>query len=309
MAIKNTILRRSFDSQFTPAAPGVAAQLRLKLKVMLMAVDPGGRTARDGYRYGSANFDENDKQTSDNIHAIRSWKKDEFRAFETDFKLAAERGWNNQIILLPPDADAPAGLSDDDYRQLILRPGLAAHVACSLEIQIVRSGTGIVPRAIIDVARLLFDDDDTARSHHFMITNKDVKFSTNYFKNIAFKQVVAAHEVGHWLGPDAYDADGSFQHVDYAAARARNLPVNADEEYGTTATRSMSIMGRGCVANDYDATPWLARIKEHTGVADGWRFIHRIRFNNGAAPVPARQVRLTTGPSASRQPAAPRRLT
>ena len=301
MAIKSVILRRSFDSLFTPATPGVAAQLRLRLKVMLMPVDPGGRTAKDGYRYGSKNFDEGDTRTTDNVHAIKSWKKDEFRAFELNFKRAAELGWNNQIILLPPSDEGRNGLSDTDYKQFILRPGLAAHVACSLEVQIVRSGEGIVPRAIIEAVQLVFDAD-TARSHHFVITNRDVTHSTSYFKGIAYSQITAAHEVGHWLGPDAYAADGTFQHVDYEAARARNLPMNADEEYGLTATRSMSIMGRGPIATEYDAMPWLARIQEHTGVADGWRYIHRIRFNNGVAPVSARQTRLTGGPSMPKPP-------
>lgn len=305
MAIQSVILRRSFDSQFTPAGPGVAAQLRLKLKVMLTRVDPGGRTAKDGRRYGSKNFDEANTQTDDDVHAIQSWKKDEFRAFELDFKRAAELGWNNQIILLPPSDEGPGRLSDGDYRQFILRSGLAAHVACSLEVQLVRSGDGIVPRAIIQAVRLVFDDD-VARSHHFVVTNKDVTQSTSYFKGIAFRQIAAAHEVGHWLGPDAYDSDGAFQHIDYAAARARNLPRNADEEYGVNGTRSMSIMGRGSVATEYDATPWLARIKEHTGVADGWRYIHRIHFGNGAAPISARQTRMTGGPPAVK-PAGARR--
>jgi hypothetical protein len=153
---------------------------------------------------------------------------------------------------------------------------------------------------------LLFDDDDTARSHQLMITNKDINFSTSYFKGIAYRQIVAAHEVGHWLGPSPWEPEGTFQHIDYEAARARNLPINADEEYGLTGMRSMSIMGRGPVATAYDAVPWLARIKEHTGVVTGWRYIHRIRFNNGVAPVSARQARLLAGPQMPRA-AVPRR--
>jgi hypothetical protein len=64
-------------------------------------------------------------------------------------------------------------------------------------------------------------------------------------------------------------------------------------------------MGGGSLATEYDAAPWLNRVRRHTGALFGWQFVHRSRFV-GLAPVSARQQRLTAQatPAPSASPAA-----
>ncbi len=308
MTIRRLIAdRKTFNSTLDPARDGLAARLRLSLDMMLIPYDPANPSSANGYlapsaserfrRVGSVNFDETDK-SGDNTFPAQSWTTDGFATFCRNFKQTVERGWNNQIILLPPEGDGDGEMTDADFRQFIAGRTLPAHLVCSLEVNLVRWAAN---GARVRVAKLLAVSDQNYKAfpptvHHGLIDDRSLRSMTNQHKSgVQFTQAPAVHEVGHWLGHSPLSPDGVFQHVDFAAAKALGLPRNSEEEYGLTVRRARSIMGMGLVATEYDAAPWMTRARRHTGALYGWRYVHRIQFDSGSVPVSARQKRLLGG--------------
>lgn len=299
--------RKTFNSTLDPARDGLAAQLRLSLDIALIPYDPANPSSANGYlapsagerfrRVGSVNFDETEK-SPDNIFPAESWTTGGFATFCRNFKQTVERGWNNQIILLPPEGDGDGEMTDSDFRQFIADRTLPAHLVCSLEVNLVRR---LVHSVLIRVAKLLAVSDQSYEAfpptvHHGLLDDRSLRPRTNQHNSgVQFTQVPAVHEVGHWLGHSPLSPDGVFQHVDFAAAKARGLPPNSEEEYGLTVKRARSIMGMGLVATEHDAGPWMTRARRHTGALYGWRYVHRIQFDSGSVPVSARQKRLLGG--------------
>lgn len=252
--------------------------------------------------------------------AAQSWMRRDFAQYKIDFKRIVETSWNNQIILLPPE-DSKDGLSDADYMALVANPRMPAHVECSLSIRFVDNlGSA---NAAIQVVHLKRADDPTInrrvmplpgeeefRSRAWLITNEDIhrkKTSDYRWPNLPMSQVAAAHEIGHWLGRPTPlgNLDRYFGHID-GDKYAKTDPNYDQLQYGGTAGHYASLMGGGSLATEYDAAPWLNRVRRHTGALFGWQFVHRSRFV-GLVPVSARQQRLTAqaAPAPLASPAAP----
>ena len=256
--------------------------------------------------------------------AAQSWMRRDFAQYKIDFKRIVETSWNNQIILLPPE-DPKDGLSDADYMALVANPRMPAHVECSLSIRFVDNlGSA---NAAIQVVHLKRADDPTInrrvmplpgeeefRSRAWLITNEDIhrkKTSDYRWPNLPMSQVAAAHEIGHWLGRPTPlgNLDRYFGHID-GDKYAKTDPNYDQLQYGGTAGHYASLMGGGSLATEYDAAPWLNRVRRHTGALFGWQFVHRSRFV-GLVPVSARQQRLTAqaAPAPSASPRQRHRLT
>jgi hypothetical protein len=223
----------------------------------------------------------------------------EFNAFKIKFKQVVEASWNNQLILVPPDAGPDAdGLSDEDYLQLVGNTQVPAHVVCALDVELVPDTR--LGNSVIEIARLAKRENFAFRSYQFLITNEDVEFQSGRdgrWPSLRFNQVAAAHEVGHWLADErTNDPNRFFPHTDeeYCSKRSGHQ-ANDDCEYGHTPSKRTGLLGAGSVVTEYEAKPWLYRLMRHTHVLFGWKYVHRINFANGAIPVSARQKRLTSG--------------
>ena len=329
---RRIISEPNFTSTLTGARGGtVPAKLEIVLAVLLAPMDPKppynattsdapafigdlfSRELREAFWPSKANLNFNthlaatpdqvktgfvvDGSKEQTRFAAKSWMRRDFAQYKADFKRLVELSWNNQIILLPPE-DPKDGLSDADYMDLVANPRMPAHVECSLTIRFVDNlGSA---NAAIQVVHLKRKDDPTVnrrlmplpgeeefRSFAWLITNEDLHrkagLSGHRWPNIRTTQIAAAKD-----NPD-YD----------------------ELQYGGTAGHYASLMGGGSLATEYDAAPWLNRVRRHTGALFGWQFVHRSRFV-GLVPVSDRQKRLTTQTTPTPSPATdsrPTRLT
>jgi hypothetical protein len=66
---------------------------------------------------------------------------------------------------------------------------------------------------------------------------------------------------------------------------------NQDDEYGR-GVRRMALMGMGQLLTEFEARPWLERVRLHTDAMVGWETVHRVHFSRSKGPLPARQKRL-----------------
>ena len=112
MTIRHTIQQPNFDSVIEPARPDRAARLTIRLKVTLIPLDPSVpwvagsagtppshiATAASPVKYGLVNDYLNRRSVP-----RRSFTFAEWNSFGIAFKQAVERGWNNQLILLPEE--------------------------------------------------------------------------------------------------------------------------------------------------------------------------------------------------------------
>lgn len=306
MARRLKIQQGNFDSEFRPAGAGKPAELIIRLRVRLVARDPSVASppgqlvtnehlavTDDKRKFGRV------RDAQDMLFYARSWLTDEFAAFSAKFKRMVELVWNNQLVLLPPSvAESGDTMSDADYLEFISRRGLAAHVRCGMEIELVPSGGAATPHATMEVVQLHTRQGETQPPFPFRaiatrITNEDVEFTRP--PGQSFQHVTAAHEVGHWLGRDVpiTDSDRFLHHIDWQKCSAYpDYVPGSDCEYGRTLSRRMALMGSGSLMTDYEAGPWLLRVRRHTGVLFGWKVMHRIHFNNFQAPISDRQKRV-----------------
>ncbi len=319
MPIKPSIITPEFDSYFEPAMPGKAAQLRIKLRVKLVPLDPLLATKRPTWRASLLShlaqdaagehqhnvFDADGKQ-----FMCRSWHADEWDEYTRRFKHSVENAWNNQMILLPVELGGPHGsLSDADFRQLIGKPTTPAHVEGVLEIELT-SLHDATAHAVIEVVHLKTPSKGQFRSDMERLTDEDVLLQKSTFTYGKLRtavgaaavggttgQITAAHEIGHWLRGAGEDA---FDHIDHAAALRlpRVLPKKEQEdledaaEYGLTLSRFYSIMGGGSLATPYDVLPWKHRLIDHTGLKFAWLFVHRLKFHADPSDVSEHQRRV-----------------
>ena len=303
MALRHTIKETTYDSVLEPAQPRRPATLTIRLKVFMVPLNPAVPwdekqwdrswiTTRDmrGIVHGTVT------DSDGKPFACRTWLEWEWNAFQIRFKQVVENNWNNQMILLPPDELPEAnqitmwsgGLSDQNYLQFVSDPQIPAHARGVFDIELLDSRHHWMAHAIIGVARLENREGHAFRSHAKLITNEDVEiygYRDYRWPSLFFAHLTAGHEMGHNLK----DANGKFRkHID----KDNCTPDDDDDcEYGKTATTRSGIMGGGNVVTEYDAQPWLTRIRRHTH-ALMWQYIHRINFEHGEAPVSERQRRL-----------------
>ena len=156
MAIRASILEPNYDSFFDPAGPGRPAQIRIRLKVTLVPLDPSTAWARTGHGAklpGTRPGPAPPSHLAANQAAIkrgsvidassqpvpcRSWLASEWQAFTPRFKHTVENAWNNQMVFLPVEKGDT--LSDAEFKQLIGNPKAPAHVVGVLEVDLQPAG-------------------------------------------------------------------------------------------------------------------------------------------------------------------------
>jgi hypothetical protein len=322
MVARPTIMEPNFDSVLHPAQPGRSAELEIRLKVALLPRDPskpGDPAGTIHHTHLASNMGEvrrgRVRDSAGFLYACRSWLVSEFNAYCIKFKRMVELSWNNQLILLPPDGSRPGDsmMSDAAYLEFVSRPDFAAHLRCSLDIQLIPVGR-TKTHTVMEVVKL----EKPAREQHAslngfgsfaaLICDEDVDFAPT---KRSLVQVAAAHEVGHWLGRPVplfsggtINTDRMLHHIDLEACLAAdpNYVPGSDCEYGNTLSEQMGLLSVGQLVTEYEARPWLNRARRHTKALFGWNFVHRIDFNNHAVPISDRQKRLIAG-TASRKPA------
>ncbi len=304
MIHRPAIKESNFDSVLHSALPNQPARLVIRLKVRLLARDPSvSIVTGDLVRHEHLARHMGEVRTGDVLDGegrrwrCRSWLESEFNAFCIKFKKMVELAWNNQLILLPPDGSEPgAEISDAVFREFISAPNVPAHIRGGLEIALVPFGTGTTPHAFIEVVKLEKPSGHQFRSFAARITDEDVEFSSAMdHTGYSHRQITAAHEVGHWLGrPVSISEPGRFMpHVDAERCAADpHHQLNDDCEYGRTLSKRMAMMGIGSLVTEYEAKPWLMRVRRHTMVLFGWNIMHRIPFDRGRIAVSERQKRL-----------------
>lgn len=306
MAIRAFILEPNYDSFFDPAGLGRPAQLRIRLKVTLIPLDPSTPWARAGHASklpgtppgplppshlaaNPAGFKRGSVvDASGQPVPCRSWLVSEWQIFTRRFKHTVENAWNNQMVFLPVEVGDT--LSDTDFRQLIGNPKVPAHVAGVLEIDLQPPGAD--GHAIIEVAHLA-NPGAAFRDRMTRITDESVQYGVSHFSAGRARgiegetgQIAAAHEVGHWLRNPGSKV---FDHIDrtYALTLPRAQRDNA--QYGRTLGRYYSMMGGGSVVTSHDATPWISRLRRQTSMKLGWIYVHRLHFRRSPDDVSARQ--------------------
>jgi len=288
MVFRPTIIEQNFDSVLHPAQAGRPAQLIIRLKVALLPYDPTRPPAEGrvppqvqiargpaGVRRGPV------RDMNGMPFWCCTWLESEFNGFAIKFKKMVELSWNNQLILLPKARTGFIGeMSDAAYREFIGRPDVPAHVECSMDIQlsdVLTLNTGRSPHVVMDVVRLQHPAGGQFRSYQFLITNEDLEFRRT---TRSLLQVAAAHEIGHWLGSPVPVTD------------IRRYVPHADDDYGRTILgKGMALMNAGQLVTEFEARPWLERVRLHTNALVGWDIVHRIHFRSMAA-VSGRQKRL-----------------
>jgi hypothetical protein len=287
MVHRPTIIDTNFDSVLHPAQAGRPAQLIIRLKVALLPYDPtrppaaGQVPSQITVARGPAGVRRGTVRDMDGMpFSCCTWLEADFNAFAIKFKKMVELSWNNQLILLPPARTGFIGeMSDAAYREFIGKPDIPAHVECRMDIQLsnVFAPHGRAPHVVMDVVRLQNPAGGKFRSYQFLITNEDVEFRST---TRSLLQVAAAHEIGHWLGSPVPVTD------------IRRYVPHPDEDYGRTILgKAMALMNAGQLLTEFEARPWLERVRLHTNALVGWDIVHRTHFR-GMAAVSDRQKRL-----------------
>lgn len=302
MAIRRTIQQANFDSVIDPAGPGKPARLTIRLKVELVPLDPSvpwvaGSAGTPPAHIATAASPVRTGLVKDYLNRrtvpCRSFTTAEWNAFGIAFKQAAERGWNNQLILLPGEpADGSGGLSDEDYRYFIGSSIVQAHAEGALDIALMPLGTP--GHARIEVVHLA-TPGDSFRVWMDRITDESVQFHEHYdsdWPDWSTLQITAAHEVGHWLKSLS---QSHFEHIDAQYARTLPAAQRATKQYGRNLGREAALMGKGSVVTEHEAQPWLTRIRRHTPMLFGWSMIHRIEFDRIKYEIGDRQKKLQGG--------------
>lgn len=300
MTVRHTIVQDNFDSILEPAAPGRPAKLTIRLKVELLPVDPSAAIDPQGnivptpthLSETAAGITQGQVLDYNNrLFKCRSWLTSDWNQYKIRFKQAVEHAWNNQMILLPtPGSDPNDDLSDDDYRQLMAGRGTRAYVEGAIDIELVAIGGN--SHATMEVVYLENNPGRHFRVWMDRISNESVQFATHTDKKWpgwSTGQITVAHEVGHWLkGLN----ETHFGHIDAEYAKTLPAAQRASIQYGRTLGRKASLMGDGSLVTEYEAGPWLTRLRRHTSMRFGWTMMHRHYFTQVANQLTDREKRL-----------------
>ena len=305
MTIRRTIMEPNFDSVLNPASGGDAAKLTIAIRVGLVPLDPragGSQPVRmsPGPAYlahGAADMQSgNVVDVNGTAVKCHSWTAPEWNAFQIQFKQVVERFWNNQIILLPDDEGDPRDvLSDAEYNEFVANPRIRARAEGALRVSLLPGGGA--GQAMIEVVR---QDNPSAgfRDQMSRISDQSIFFKRHHdarWPDAFFGQASAAHEVGHWLhnvvSPlfEHEDADYAKKLTQNPGETAAQFQKRVDhEQYGHTLGKRVALMGGGDLLTEYDAGPWLSRIRRHTHRL-GWTYMHRVNFGMIQADITPRQ--------------------
>src|SRR5262245_2819903 len=196
-----------------------------------------------------------------NSHKVAlRWTHATWVHFKEEFIRVVLATWDQAFLLSPPDG----------YNGFIWpeQGGKRRDLLCGLYIKLVE-GERDNPHAVLNVVRLAdptvhFGADST------LLASNDVDGFTHgsVAAGVRWKQHPAAHEVGHLLG---------LHHVAHKSLACRNDFFKC---YGSNLAERVNIMGVGDQLSLDNASPWLDRIKWHTGIdADKWK----VDWASGAA--------------------------
>jgi hypothetical protein len=298
---KKTVQDVNYDSVFTPAQSGKAASLEILLKLALLPHDPKAGQSSLTFAGESRSASKGHKTVSDRTQVeygrvkdakdfrfnCKTWLKADFNAFRDKFVSVVQGVWNNQIVLIPPEE----GLGPLILQELTLSGNKFPYLDAKLRITFRDLADTSNQRSHGSMAVALLDrqnagkqeDNVVTQSFRFganmlMICNEDIEPRTAEIERDTGKfnrtSIAAAHEVGHWLGSPVPDeqVDRPFYHIDQGKCAQS---IYEDCTYGSTKERTNSIMGAGMKALEYDAEPWLRRIRQHSNVKNDWMFIHK----------------------------------
>ncbi len=299
MSIRHTIQQANYDTVIEPAAPGRAARLTIRLKVVLIPLDPtvpwvAGSAGMPPFHIATGASPVRRGLVNDYLNSrsvpCRSFTAAEWNAYQIAFKQAVERGWNNQLIMLPDEPeDGSDGLSDEDFRYFIGSPHVQAHAEGAIDIALMPlTAAG---HAQIEVTHLE-TPGDAFRVWMNRITDESVQFQRHYdsdWPDWSTQQITAAHEAGHWL--KSLSAS-HFEHIDAEYAKTLPAAQRAKKQYGRSIGREQALMGKGSVVTEHEARPWLTRIRRHTPMKLGWTMMHRVEFDRIKYEIGERQKKL-----------------
>jgi hypothetical protein len=325
MTLRVAIKQSNYDSVLEPARPGRPAKLTLRLKVLLIPLDPAAPLDLSGltppYRFHHARWHlaqdmkaihqgmVPDGNTPRKSFLCRSWLHWEWNSFKIRFKKQVENVWNDQMVLLPPDdVQGSDGLNDQDYLQFVSDPNTPAHVECALDLELTPLDSKDAHARIRVVHRyhpVNVAETGRFRSYGNLLTDEDlewVSYTDDRWPNARFRTLVAAHEIGHnfYKLEDNVFYDPKHAPFEHVEAEACSQPMPAGQEdtrdddcqYGQTAQTRSAIMGAGDQFTAYEAQPWQTRARRHTRVLHGWTPVQQLDFQAGKVQVSARQRRI-----------------
>ena len=204
----------------------------------------------------------------------KPWTQAELTRYKQQVKRTASR-WNDKFWLKPPE-----GFSKLDVKRggRTIRP----NIYCHMYLDIVESPGSA--HLSIDLANI---DMDSFRSHAWLYSKRDHKDETMHytddkgkFRHTRFNTVV--HEIGHALGlphisethgtvncKTAIVADDVLQKLFPGSSISGRFGGGSNSQvcYGELGARSHAenVMGMGVRFDASNASPWQARIAQHTG--------------------------------------------